>query len=77
MSVGYSLRVVTANRNAGAMSLGVRLGRACIAQEIPATTVARRFGVSRQTVYNWFSGVYEPQASLRTAIENYLVTLEG
>ena len=34
----------------------------CVSREIPITEIARRFGVTRATVYNWFTGRSEPRA---------------
>lgn len=53
---GYSTRIIDANKQASADSLGVLLGRYCISREISATEVAEYFGVSRMTIYKWFTG---------------------
>jgi len=37
-------------------SLGNQLGRWAIHLDFPVTKIARALGVSRQTVYNWFTG---------------------
>jgi transcriptional regulator with XRE-family HTH domain len=37
--------------------------------------IAERFGVSRQTVYNWFAGVHEPSRELLRPILTYIKTL--
>lgn len=60
MSFGYSIRIVTLN-NAAEDSLGVRLGRACIQHNMPVSAVAKALGVSRQTVYSWFTGESKPR----------------
>lgn len=60
MSYGYSQQLVAANRRASKKSPGVLLGRACIATNCPVTEVAERIGVSRTTVYNWFTGLCIP-----------------
>ena len=49
MSIGYSQRLVNANKKASVKSLGVALG-------IPVAFVAEQLGVSRATIYNWFWG---------------------
>jgi len=49
MSSGYSLRIQEANAKASKHKLGVRLGRLCIAQDIPVSVVAKCTGVTRQT----------------------------
>lgn len=76
MSQGYSLRLRDLNRRAPSKLLGVRLGRACIKHDVPATVVADRMGVSRQTVYNWFRGTSNPGPGLTDAIEQYIASLD-
>lgn len=76
MSHGYSLRLQDLNRRADGRKIGVRLGRACIAHNVPVSVVAKRMGVSRTTVYNWFCGVTSPQDSALTLIEAYIASLQ-
>lgn len=76
MSQGYSLRLQDLNRKADGRKLGVRLGRACIEHNVPVSVVAKRMGVSRTTVYNWFCGVTAPQQSAITLIEAYIASLQ-
>ena len=76
MSVGYSLNLRDTNKRASGKLLGVRLGRVCIKEGVPATVVAQRLGVSRQTVYNWFRGSSNPASALHGIVENYITTLE-
>jgi transcriptional regulator with XRE-family HTH domain len=75
MSSGYSLRVAEAIRKANGRSLGVQLGRACLAQDISVLEVAAALGVSRQTVYQWFTGVSAPRGAACELIELYLKSL--
>lgn len=74
MSYGYSSRLIKCNKASSGRKLGVKLGRACIAADISVSAVARRLGVSRQTVYNWFAGVSEPSptniATVQALIKN-------
>jgi|DEB0MinimDraft_3_1074331.scaffolds.fasta_scaffold414531_1 hypothetical protein len=58
---GYSKRIAEVNANANPDSLGVQLGRYCIQHEIPIMEIARMFGVSRMSVYSWFTGKSEPR----------------
>ena len=58
---GYATRIVRANRDADAGSLGVKLGRYCIANDYPVREVAEYFGVSRMTIYKWFTGEWIPR----------------
>lgn len=76
MSHGYSLRLRDLNRRASSKMLGVRLGQACIKHGVPASVVAERMGVSRQTVYNWFRGSSNPGPTLTTLIEQYIASLD-
>jgi DNA-binding transcriptional regulator YiaG len=76
MSQGYSLRLRDLNRRAPSKALGVRLGRMCIKHDVPVTVVAQRMGVTRQTVYNWFAGVTNPQPALVTLVESYLTQFD-
>ena len=77
MSYGYSQRLVDANTNADASSLGVYLGSRCIALGIPVKDVADRLGVSRATVYNWFWGSVTPSAGHTGKINKYLHALRN
>lgn len=64
MSYGYSARTIAMNKAADHRRLGVALGRAAIELGVSVSAVATALGVSRQTVYNWFVGDYDPKASL-------------
>ena len=64
MSYGYSARTIHLNGEADHRRLGVALGRAAIKLGVSVSDVSRALGVSRQTVYNWFVGDYDPKASL-------------
>ena len=75
MSQGYSLKLRAINLQASSNNLGVRLGRVCIAHDVPASAVAERMGVSRQTVYNWFRGVSNPGANLTARVEQLISSL--
>lgn len=72
---GYSIRVAEAIKEADGNLIGVRLGRACLARDIPVSAVAADLGVTRQTVYHWFLGLSEPRGKTCDAIEAYLTEL--
>lgn len=72
MTYGYSQNLVAANKQADSKSLGVALGRVCVARGIPVSVVAEAFGVSRMTVYNWFKGVTHPHPALARDIQRYI-----
>lgn len=69
---GYSTRTVAINRDADSNNPGVRLGRFCIAKDIPVSDVSKFFNVSRQTVYFWFSGHHTPSRHMGGLIEEFL-----
>jgi len=58
---GYASRISRSNAEADIKSAGVKLGRFCIRQEYPVREVAEYFGVSRMTVYKWFTGEWIPR----------------
>lgn len=75
MMHGYSQRLIEHNRQADGHLLGVRLGRVCIERQTPVSAVAREFKVSRQTVYNWFTGAASPSPAYRALVDAYLAKL--
>lgn len=76
MNNRYSLNTVLLNEKAEQTRLGVKLGKRCIKLGIPVATIAGRIGVSRQTVYNWFIGAYDPQPELALVITRLLRELK-
>lgn len=76
MSYGYSARIIDLNKSADKERLGVALGRVCIALDIPVTIIARQAGVSKQTIYNWFIGSYDPRAGYKAVVENIIQDLD-
>jgi hypothetical protein len=73
---GYTIRVAEAIKEADGSLLGVQLGRACLARDIPVSAVAERLKVTRQTVYHWFLGLSEPRGGARDAIQTYLASIK-
>lgn len=76
MSRGYSVRVVDAIKNGDRNLLGVRLGQACVDQDISVADAARTLGVTRTTAYHWFLGLVEPRGRYVAAITAFLGTLD-
>lgn len=74
MGYGYSARLIELNKRADKRLLGVRLGRVCIKHNVPVADVASTLGVSRQTVYNWFTGDTSPQRVIAPAVQSLLVS---
>jgi DNA-binding XRE family transcriptional regulator len=72
MTYGYSQFTIAANKSASKRALGVALGRACIEHGVSVSEVAKLFGVSRQTVYNWFDGTHDPKPELTASVEIYI-----
>jgi transcriptional regulator with XRE-family HTH domain len=75
MPHGYSQYTISANKSADKRLIGVALGRACIARGVPVAEVADKFGVSRQTIYNWFGGKHVPKPELLRAVSAYVASL--
>jgi transcriptional regulator with XRE-family HTH domain len=73
---GYSLDVAEAIWNGDKSRLGVRLGSICLERRLPVVQVARALGVTRQTIYNWFTGAYDPTESHREAVERYIASFD-
>ena len=65
---GYSQLVVEANQQADPHHVGVMLGRVCIAHKISASVIAEELDISRQTVYDWFSGRVKPAKEKESTI---------
>jgi hypothetical protein len=67
--IGYTIHLRQRNRAADKRKLGVRLGKHCISMGIPVIDLVEMFGVSRQTVYNWFSGAHEVGPSQKARVK--------
>ena len=72
---GYTITLANTIKRAPRHKLGVRLGKACLAANVPVIKVAEDFGVSRPAVYAWFTGRSEPKWQLEEAIEQYIKKL--
>lgn len=75
MSYGYSVRLVQLNNEADDTHIGVRLGRVCIENNIPAQDAANALNVSRQTIYHWFCGTFLPKKEMAARIRKYMDAL--
>jgi transcriptional regulator with XRE-family HTH domain len=76
VSNGYSFKLYEQNKAAADDKLGVRLGRVCIDKGISVIVLAERFGVTRSAVYQWFSGLREPQGRFVEPINAFLAEVE-
>lgn len=72
---GYTIRVAEAISNADGNLAGVRLGRLCLQHDVSVSKVANYIGVTRQTVYSWFTGKSQPQAEHETAVKELVAKL--
>lgn len=52
----YSEQLLIKLNQSDANRTGVALGLICVKANIPATFVARAFGVTRMTIHSWFRG---------------------
>ena len=71
---GYSQIIIEANHKA-AETTGTLLGKLRIALKYPASQVAKELHVSRQTVYDWFSGRTIPSKRFDILIKELSVRL--
>lgn len=75
-SKGYSYSIVQEVRSADPMHIGVQLGRLCIEKNIPVSKVAEDTGVSRLTVYMWFTGKTYPKPERKEKLQALLAAYE-
>jgi len=75
--LGYSSRIIKLNKEASGRLLGVKLGRVCIKHDIPVTYVAGILKVSRQTVYNWFTGATNPHDNITDTVKKLIIKLSS
>lgn len=76
MSYGYSLKLIELNKASDKKLLGVYFGAVCIKNDVPVAEVAQKLKVSRQAVYNWFTGVSNPSVQTTIKIEKLIDKLE-
>ena len=73
---GYAQSIIEANKKAKETT-GTLFGRMCIARKYPASQVAKELNVSRQTVYDWFSGKTIPSKRFDLLIKELAVRLQS
>ena len=74
---GYTIRVAEAINNADGKLLGVQLGRLCLQHNVGVGVVANRLGVTRQTVYSWFTGKSKPNHTCMSVVEKMVRELSA
>ena len=57
---GYTTVVARKIQQADQAQPAVQLGVLCVAHDIPMADVAEKLGVTRMTVYNWFTNKFSP-----------------
>ena len=67
---GYSYAIVKTIAAADQKLSGVQLANVCVAANISVATVAETLGVSRQTVYSWFTGRFKPKSAEISRIDD-------
>ena len=72
---GYSQGFIEINQNAKD-GIGPLLGRLCISLKYPVSQVAKELQVSRQTVYDWFSGKTKPSRHLDSTVRAFVEKLK-
>jgi hypothetical protein len=60
-SRGYSTLFIRKVEEADQGDLVIQYANACVERNLPITEVARRMGVTRATIYNWFTGRSSPR----------------
>lgn len=58
MARPYSGQFLSELDRADPERIGVQLAKICIKANLPATYVAKAFGVSRMSIHSWFRGKY-------------------
>lgn len=71
---GYSQIIIEANQ-AAEKNPGVELGALCISLKFPVSQVAKKLNISRQAVYDWFSGRAKPARSSYPKIQDLIKEL--
>lgn len=69
---GYSYSLVRAIQAADPALIGVQLADYCLHHGISVTVVARSLGVTRQTVYSWFTGTFRPRGRAIEKINSFM-----
>ena len=74
---GYDQFVVRDVMAATPVTPAIELGQFCVAHNIPVEQVADRLGVTRTTVYSWFTGKSKPRPAKVEALIELLAALRA
>lgn len=69
---GYSSALVEMVHQLDRETVVAKFAKYCIEHRISVLQVAEAFGVSRETVYCWFKGVYQPRPRHTAAMADIL-----
>lgn len=72
---GYSQIVIEANQSAEP-SLGVKLGAVCIQKKYSVIKLAERLKISRQAIYDWFTGKSKPAKNKEDLVTQLIQEIE-
>lgn len=75
---GYAQKLITRISQADDTKDGVKLGKLCVRLAIPISDVAGFFGVSKPTIYTWFTGEGKPKsAELAEKVSRVIAKLQA
>lgn len=76
-SRGYTVRLLREVEALDPTAVPTRFAKMCIERDIPVSDVAQKFGVTRASVYAWFTGTHQPRASIKQMMSDILEKLDG
>jgi AraC-like DNA-binding protein len=71
----YSQKIIE-KINEAPVSLGTELGRWAVRRDVSMKRISDIVGASRQTIYNWFTGVTEVAPSYKDRVEQVILVLQ-
>jgi hypothetical protein len=71
----YSQKIIE-KINEAPTSLGTDLGKWAIRRDVSMKRISMIVGASRQTVYNWFTGMTEVAPSYKERVEQVIIVLQ-
>lgn len=71
----YSQKIIE-KINEGERTLGTELGRWAVRRDVSMKKIADIVGASRQTVYNWFTGMTDVTPAYKERVEQVIVVLQ-
>jgi len=71
MTKGYSPKILKTVKNGDPDSFGVKFAKFCIAKKLSIDFVSKELGVTRMTLYRWFSGC-DIRKKNRDAIKQFM-----